>query len=126
MTVIYPAIFHKEDGAYWVEFPDLEGCNSFGDSVSDTFENAKEALSGYCSVVLEQGNTLPVPSDISTIQVPENAFVSLVDAKPADYRKAVKKTLTIPAWLNTIAEEAHAPYSQILQDALERYLGLCK
>ena len=126
MTVIYPAIFHHEEGSYWVEFPDLEGCHTFGESIQDTLENAKEALSGYCAVVLEQGNSLPAPSDITAIQAPENAFVSLVDTKPADYRKAVKKTLTIPAWLNTIAEEAHVPYSKILQDALERYLGLAE
>lgn len=126
MTVIYPAIFHHEDGAYWVEFPDLEGCNTFGDSIPATVESAKEALSGYCAVLLEQGKQLPAPSDITTIQAPTDAFVSLVDAKPADERKAVKKTLTIPAWLNTVAEEAHAPYSKILQDALERYLGIAE
>ena len=126
MTVISPAIFHREGDAYWVEFPDLEGCNTFGDSISATLESAREALSGYCAVLLEQGKTLPTPSDITTIQVPANSFASLVDTKPADYRKAVKKTLTIPAWLNTVAEEAHAPYSKILQDALERYLGIAE
>lgn len=126
MTVIYPAIFHHEDNAYWVEFPDLAGCNTFGDSIQATLESAKEALSGYCAVLLDQGTPLPTPSDITAIQVPADAFASLVDAKPADYRKAVKKTLTIPAWLNTVAEEAHAPYSKILQDALERYLGIAE
>lgn len=125
MTVIYPAIFHHEDNSFWVEFPDLEGCHTFGDTIPDTLNNAKEALSGYCAVVLEQGNRLPEPTDISSIHTDKNAFVTLVDAKPADQKKAVKKTLTIPAWLNTVAEEAHAPYSKILQDALERYLGLC-
>lgn len=126
MTVIYPAIFHHEDGAYWVEFPDLQGCNTFGDSIPATLESAKEALSGYCAVLLEQGKPLPHPSDIAAIQAPANAFVSLVDTKPADHKKAIKKTLTIPAWLNAAAEEAHAPYSKILQDALERYLGIAE
>lgn len=124
MILVYPAIFHHEDDAYWVEFPDLEGCNTFGDTIPTTLEGAKEALSGYCAVLLEQGTPLPTPTDISSIPVPGDGFVTLVDAKPADKRKAVKKTLTIPAWLNAIAEEAHAPYSKILQDGLERYLGL--
>ena len=124
MTVVYPAIFHHEDDAYWVEFPDLEGCNTFGDTIPDTLAGAREALSGYCAVKLEQGEPLPTPTDIASVPVPADGFVTLVDAKPADFRKAVKKTLTIPAWLNTIAEDAHAPYSKILQEGLERYLGL--
>ena len=126
MTVIYPAIFHQEDNACWVEFPDLEGCQSFGDNVPEALLNAKEALSGYCAVLLEQRCTLPAPSPMDVIvpALEEGCFATLVDAKPADKQKAVKKTLTIPAWLNALAEEAHAPYSRLLQEALERYLGL--
>ncbi len=47
MKLIYPAVFHKEDGVFWGEFPDLEGCNSFGDTLEEILTNAREALEGY-------------------------------------------------------------------------------
>lgn len=124
MTVIYPAVFHQEDNSFWVEFPDLQGCQTFGETLEETLANAREALSGYCAVLLEQHKKLPAATPISSVITPEQSFVTLVDAKPTSEQKAVKKTLSIPAWLNTLAEEAHAPYSKLLQSALESYLGL--
>ena len=119
MTLVYPAIFHEEDGSFWVEFPDLEGCQSFGDTLPETM-----ALAGYAAVLLEEGKPLPVPTPIQNIKPEEHCFVSLIDAKPASTKRAVKKTLSIPAWLNDAAEAAHAPYSAILQEGLEKYLHL--
>lgn len=126
MTVIYPAVFHSEDGSVWVEFPDLEGCQSWGDTLEEAVSNAREALSGYCLTLIEQGRELPAPSPVSEVECEAGAFVSLVDARLTSRTRAVKKTLTIPAWLNDKAEAAHAPYSQILQKGLEEYLGLGK
>jgi len=102
--LIYPSIFYREESAYWVEFPDLEGCQSFGDTLEEVYENAKEALAAYCVTLLEQERSLNSPSDIYKIQIPENAFVSLVEADLIRKSRAVKKTLTIPSWLNEIAE----------------------
>lgn len=126
MNVIYPAVFHHEDDSYWVEFPDLTGCQSFGDTVAEVFAGAKEALAAYCAVLLESGGQLPTASDMETLVVPEDSFASLVESKVDNKQKAVKKTLTIPAWLNDLAESAHAPYSKILQDGLEQYLGIAQ
>lgn len=124
MTLVYPAIFHEENGSYWVEFPDLEGCQTFGDNIAETMENAKEALAGYSAVLLEEGKSLPAPTPIQNIKSAENSFATLIDAKPASTKRSVKKTLSIPAWLNDLAEAAHAPYSSILQEGLEKYLHL--
>lgn len=124
MCFIYPALFHEEDGQYWVEFPDLEGCVTYGETVEEVFFNAKEALAGYCTVIIERGQQLPAPSAVNDVSTDGSAFVSLVDAKPLSAKRAVKKTLSIPAWLNERAEAAHAPYSAILQEGLEKYLGL--
>lgn len=66
MTLVYPAIFHEEDGSFWVEFPDLEGCQSFGDTIAETMEGAKEALAGYAAVLLEEGKPLPTPTPSRT------------------------------------------------------------
>jgi len=116
--MIYPAIFYKEDESYWVEFPDLEGCQSFGDTLEEIHENAKEALAAYLVTLLEQKRTLAPPTDIYEIKAPENAFVSLVDADLIKKSQAVKKTLTIPSWLNEMAESNHINFSKVLQDAL--------
>ena len=124
MNIIYPAVFSYEDGAYNVEFPDLPGCLTYGESIEDAFFNAKEALSGYAASVLERGQNLPEATALNAVKPEANAFVQLVDAKPSYTQAAVKKTLSIPSWLNQRAEAAHAPYSRILQEGLEHYLGL--
>jgi len=122
--LIYPAIFHKEDDAFWVEFPDLEGCQSFADTLEELHENAKEALAAYCVTLLEQNRTLAPPSDIYKIKAPDNACVSLVDADIIKKSRAVKKTLTIPSWLNEMAEKKRINFSGTLQDALMQQLSI--
>ena len=120
MKLIYPAIFHKEDNAFWVEFPDLEGCNSFGDTLEETLANAREALEGYSISLIENGEKLPEPSDIEAVKT-DDGFVSIVDTDLSAYfkqNKAVKKTLTIPEWLNNAANQKGINFSQVLQDAL--------
>lgn len=119
MLFVYPAIFHKEEDSYWVEFPDLEGCHTYGGSISETMEAAQEALSAYLLTLLEQGRPLATPSDVSEYQ-PEDGFSSLVSCCVDQYRdtKAVKKTLTIPSWLNDRAVSMGLNFSKILQDAL--------
>lgn len=119
MLFVYPAIFHKEEDSYWVEFPDLEGCHTYGGSISETMEAAQEALSAYLLTLLEQGRPLASPSDVSAYR-PEDGFSSLVSCSVDQYRdtKAVKKTLTIPSWLNDRAVSMGLNFSKVLQDAL--------
>ena len=122
--MIYPAVFHQEDDSYWVEFPDLEGCQSYGDTLEEVHEGAKEALAGYLVVMLEQGKNINPPTDIRLLDVPKDAFVSLVDADLIKKSQAVKKTLTIPSWLNERAENNHINFSRVLQEALMQKLEL--
>ncbi len=119
MLFVYPAIFHKEDDAYWVEFPDLKGCHTYGGSITETMEAAQEALAGYLLTLLEQKRTIASPSDISSIYV-KDGFSSLVSCDINQYKdtKAVKKTLTIPSWLNDRAVSMGLNFSQVLQEAL--------
>lgn len=119
MLFVYPAIFHKEENAYWVEFPDLEGCHTFGESIIETMELAQEALSGYLLALMEHGETIAPPSDITSFH-PQDGFSSLVSCDINQYKdtKAVKKTLTIPSWLNDRAISMGLNFSQILQEAL--------
>ncbi len=119
MLFVYPALFHKEGEAYWVEFPDLEGCHACGVTVNEAMSEAQEALAAYLLTVIEQGNSLMAPSDISALHV-SCGFTSLVVCDVDQYKetKAVKKTLTIPSWLNDRAIEAGLNFSKILQEAL--------
>lgn len=120
MLFTYPAIFHCENSSYWVDFPDLEGCQSFGDTLNETVENASEALSGYLLTLLEEGAQVAAASDIRSIPVPEDGFTSLVSCDINQYQdtRAIKKTLTIPAWLNERATAMGINFSNTLQDAL--------
>lgn len=119
MLFVYPAVFHKEEDSYWVEFPDLPGCHSYGSSVTETMACAQEALAGYILRLLEQERPIAVPSDIGTLSA-EDGFTSLVSCDIDQYKetKAVKKTLTIPAWLNERAMARGVNFSQVLQEAL--------
>ena len=112
MLFIYPAIFHKENNSYWVEFPYLEGCQTYGDTLNETMEYAQEAL--YSNLPLAQ------PSDISSLSYGSDSFITLVTCDINRYKdtKAVKKTLTIPAWLNERALAMNINFSQVLQEAL--------
>lgn len=120
MLFTYPAVFHEENSSYWVEFPDLKGCQTFGDTLNETVLYAQEALSGYVLTLLETGRKLPVPSNIKDIVIETDSFTSLVSCDIDQYKdtKAVKKTLTIPAWLNDKALEKGINFSKVLQDAL--------
>ena len=92
---------------------------------------AIDAASGWSLLTLEDNELLPAASDIKKVSADEyeNGFVSLISVDLDEYSKkfgtkAVKKNLTIPAWLNTLAEKKNVNFSQVLQDALAEYLGL--
>lgn len=118
MKVVYPAVLHREDGAYWIEFPDLEGCQSFGDTLMEIMDNAKEALTGYCLTLIEEQRKLPAASDLDAIEKEDGDGIVVIEANLKDATKSVKKTLTIPAWLNAAAESRNINFSETLQNAL--------
>ena len=129
MKYVYPTIFEPEDGLYNVTFPDLPNCYTCGDDLADALFMAEDALGGWLSRAEENGVEIPAASSDKSIVHGENATVTLVLADTDAYRrahaeKAVKKTLTIPQWLNTAAENRHINFSQVLQDALRHQLGI--
>jgi predicted RNase H-like HicB family nuclease len=132
LKLVYPACFYPcEEGGYTVIFPDLPGCVTEGDTLAEAVDMAIDAASGWLLVTLEDNEHLPAASDIKKVSADEyeNGFVSLISVDLDEYSKkfgtkAVKKNLTIPAWLNTLAEKKNVNFSQVLQDALTEYLGL--
>ena len=127
---VYPAILSpSEDGGFTVSFPDVSGCYTDGDTLAEAIENAKDALCLMLYDIEERGDALPVPTATKDIHSENNDIVSLVACDTLEYRKffdkkAVKKTLTIPNWLNTMAERADINFSVTLQEALINKLQL--
>ena len=127
---LYQAIFTKEEnGQYSVNFPDVPQCFTCGDDLQDAYDAAQDVLCLRLYDIEESGGEVPVPSlDRIQTERPED-IVSLVECDTMEYRrmydsKAIKKTLTIPAWLNTMAERADLNFSSILQNALKNELNL--
>lgn len=120
----YPAIFTpEEDGSYSINFPDLEGCYTCGDSLEDGIEMASDALALVLYGYEKDGREIPAPSAPAAIPLSGNAFVNYIACDTLRYRKmynnkAVKKTLTIPEWLNEAAASMGLNFSQVLQEAL--------
>lgn len=130
MKYIYPAVFAKDGDFYIVKFPDIEGCYTQGETLSEAVEMAEDALCLMLYDYEEEGKKIPEPSDIKKIKVSSNDdFVSLVSCDTLEYRKfydnkAVKKTLTIPSWLNTMSEKEGINFSSVLQNALKKELHI--
>ena len=122
MYKAYPAIFHvAANGGYWVEFPDLPGCVSEGASLAQAAAEAADALGGYLCAMIDLQQELPASSDPHVVRADGDDIVSIVAANLANYQKrmkAIKKTLTIPEWLNDAAEKQHINFSAVLQEAL--------
>ena len=125
MKLVYPAIFKEEEIGYSVMFPDLLGCVTQGDTLEEAIEIAEDAALGWLLTSLEENEKIPEASNINDIELEDkNEFVSLLLLDLSAYsekhssRKSVKKTLTIPFWLNERAERLKINFSKTLQDAL--------
>lgn len=126
---IFPAVFTGEKEGYSVRFPDLKSCSTSGISLEEALEMAKDALCLMLYDMEEEGEMIPMATDIQKVDTKPDEFVSLISCDTLEYRKlfdskAVKKTLTIPAWLNTMAERAGVNFSTTLQAALKQELNV--
>ncbi len=123
---VFPAIFTYDSKYYNVDFIDLKGCSTFGDSIQEAYTMAQGAMGLYLDDLVD----FPKPTlEFSNIKLQKNQFISFVSIDMEDYRKkfnnkAVKKTLTIPAWLNFLSEKNNINFSQVLQEALKGKLGI--
>ena len=125
MKLIYPACFYKseEDGSYAVTVPDLPGCVSGGNTLAEAILMATDAASGWVLDELEDGKAAPNASVPADVHPDPGGFVSLLVLDMASYaeahgNKAVRKNLTIPAWMNTFAESHNINFSQVLRNSL--------
>ena len=121
----YPAIFHTaEEGGFWVSFPDLPECLTEGDTMADAYEMAIEALGLSLTDRIHNHEKLPVPSTPDQIALDtSDSHLVVIQFDMEAYQKkhnskAVKKTLSIPEWLNEEAVTLGINFSQVLQEAL--------
>ncbi|MDO3681403.1 type II toxin-antitoxin system HicB family antitoxin [Paenibacillus ehimensis] len=126
----WAALHHAEEGVS-VRFPDLPGCNTCGDTAEEAFAAAREALEGFLYMMEEDNDPIPDPSSLDVILTqlePDEAVcevhVYMPTVREAMESKAVKKTLTVPKWLNDAAEQQNLNFSQVLQEGLKRNLGI--
>ena len=132
MLSMYPACFFKEDSGYSVIFPDLD-LATCGETLDKAMSMAVDCLAGRLHWLMKDGDIIPEPTPMNSIDPtaiakdleiqPSEAFVNLVSVDVEAYAKehfdrSVRKTLTIPAWLNAAALEMDINFSQVLQDAL--------
>ena len=126
---VFPAIFEYADDGIAIEFPDLPGCLPCAFTTDEALRNAKEAMALHLWSMEQDGDLIPKPTPINKLHLEPNKIPVLVEVFMPTYREAientsVKKTLTIPQWLNRIAEEKRVNFSQVLQNALKAHLGI--
>lgn len=125
----YPVIFEPENIGYSVYVPDIEGCNTQGETLEECLHMVQEAIGLMLEGIDEKNYPVPsVPQDIDLIGT---QFIMVVPFNKIAYdkkynTKAVKKTLSLPKWLNDIAVERHINFSGVLQKALIHELNIDK
>lgn len=131
MNYVYPAIFtpFDNDGGYDVHFPDISHCRTCGDTLADAIDMAEDALAMVLAHAEDGNHPIPLPSKQLAHEEPQ--FVNLIKVNTKEWRRAndnraVRKNLTIPAWLNHQAEAAHVNFSSILQEALISHLEIAQ
>lgn len=126
----YPAIFHNDEkGGYWISFPYFPECMTQGETMEEAYEMAVEAMGLCIDDRLKNEESLPEVSAPVDYILQEGDFSCLIEFDLVQYRKkhntkSVKKTLSIPEWLNEAAMEHDINFSQVLQEALMKKIGI--
>ena len=124
MEHVYPAIFHfnEDDGSYTITYPDLPGCVSEGKNLSRALYMAQDALTQWIEYHLDKKLKLAPPSKLDEVVCGDNEFVNLVRAEIKD-NLAVKRTISLPKWMDEQAKKTKLSLSKVLQEALSERLA---
>lgn len=128
-TYVFPAVLEQDTNGIAIEFPDLPGCLPCAETMEDALKNAKEAMMLHLYGMEEDGEDIPEPTPFAQIKLHERQTLVLIEAFMPPLRekmrkKFVKKTLSLPSWINAEAEHAGINFSAVLQDALIAKLNL--
>ena len=123
MDYVYPAIFHEnEDGSYTITYPDLPGCISEGKTLAQAMYMGQSALAQWIEHMSVKKQELPKATNIGAVSTEGCEFVNLIRAEVKDSR-AVKRTVSIPRWMDDKVLESGLSLSRVLQDALTQRLS---
>ena len=119
---VYPALFHpNDDGSYTITYPDLPGCISEGKSLENALYMAQSALTLWLECAVDEKEAIPTASKLAEVIPAPNEFVSLIRAEVKE-KRAVRKNISIPQWMDEKATQYGLSLSRVLQDALrERF-----
>ena len=121
---VYPAIFHpNEDGSFTITYPDLPGCISEGKSLGNAMYMAQSALTQWIEYLTDKKQDVPMASGLGSLETEPGEFVNLIRADIKDGR-AVKRTVSIPKWMDDKVAETGLSLSRVLQDALKERLNV--
>lgn len=123
----FVAIFDYEEDGINIYFPDIPGCLSCADNTEEALKNAEEALGLNLVHFEKEGQSIPEMTPIEKVECKKNERAFIINVWMPLARKevqdiVVKKTLTIPKWLNDLAEAENVNFSKILSSALQDYL----
>lgn len=122
-TYVYPAVFHpNDDGTFTIDYPDLPGCISEGKDLSNAMTMAQSALAQWVEYLTNSKTAIPTPSRVRDVVCSGDEFVTLIRAEVRDNR-AVKRTVSIPKWMDEQVAASGLSLSRVLQDALRDRLG---
>ena len=122
MEYVFPTVFHaNEDGSYTITFPDLPGCISEGKSLGNALHMAQSALKQWIKYLLDKNIEIPSATPIHSLITESGEFPSLIYVEIKEER-AVKRTVSIPKWMDEKAIESGLSLSHVLQDALNERL----
>jgi len=123
MEYVYPAVFHRnDDNSYTIIYPDLPGCISEGKTLGNAMYMAQSALTQWIGYLADKKQEIPNASRVEQVQVSDGDFVNLIRAEVRDAR-AVKRTVSIPKWMDDKVIQSGLSLSRVLQDALSERLA---
>ena len=123
MEYVYPAIFHRnKDESYTITYPDLPGCISEGKTLGNAMYMAQSALTQWIGYLVDKKQKIPSASLAQKIKTSSGDFVNLICAEVRD-SKAVKRTVSIPKWMDDKVIQSGLSLSRVLQDALGERLA---
>lgn len=125
----YSAIFTYEDDGISIDFPDIPSAISCAKDDIEAVKNAKEVLSLVLASMEDDSEDIPDPTPISKLKIENNQAICMIEVWMPYHRALIKtayikKTLTIPNWLNVLAEHSKINFSATLQEALKEKLGV--
>ena len=118
----YTATFSKDDDGWLVEFPDLERCATNAETLDEAIIQANNILEDYMALLERDNLIIPKATPYEKINAPikQRIVVSMQNARLRWQNKTVRRTVTLPAWIEQKALEKGLNFSQVLQSALMR------